>query len=77
MPTLTAMPVAIPQDTDQEFELDIRTSTVNFPSMNNQPTTGGGTYTCSCECSVTCTVTFSCNCGGSNGTCQTCYRPHC
>jgi len=50
MPTQTLVPVAVPQgaeqEFDQDFELDIRVSTVK----NSSSLHPGGTYTCTFQC---------------------------
>ena len=64
MPPLIATPVVIPQDKehtlDQEFELDIRVSSVSVPTLvyntDNQ-------RTCTCD---TCSACITC-------TCNTCH----
>lgn len=77
MPTLTVTPLALPQSQElelsgQEFELDIRISSVKIPmpTSNLTPTedVGCSGYTCTCGCS---------NENNCTGTALTSNRPYC
>ncbi len=74
MPTLTATPVAIPQDTDQEFELDIRVATMKASMPILGPTTAQTCDSCANDCTFQ-TACGSCNSCGTCGTnCGTCFH---
>jgi len=79
MPTLTAMPMALPQgseqEANQEFELDIRVTTPNVASPQLHNTSYNGSCEGSCNSCTQCTCQASC--GGTcniscHGTCFSC-----